>query len=224
MSLLDPLLRHGRAVFVVVHLFAITAVGLPSVGGGMSRSAWKTPTVQNEFRVWQERLRGWGYPITMDELEEGLWQFAMGYERGRAKLLRPFKPYFEYCGTWQSWRMFVAPHRFPGRLEIHVDGGRKGWQPVYVARSDEHAWMHTIFDHDRLRAATFRYAWAHFRGPRQQFANWVATQAAQDFPEAARVRVSFVRYRTRTPDEVRAGEEAKEKRELSSQRRLERYR
>ncbi|MEQ1503273.1 MAG: hypothetical protein ABMB14_13635 [Myxococcota bacterium] len=185
----------------------------------MNRTAWRQPTVQGEFAAWTARLNGFGIAITTPELEELLWAFAERYEGWRAVVLAPFDPYFLYCGTWQSWKMFVAPHRFPGRLEIEVDRG-SGWEPAYVARSREHAWMASWLDHDRFRAATFRYAWEMYKTPRAQFADWVAVQAREAFPDARRVRVSFVRYRTRSPEEVRAGTPAAEKRELAQVRDL----
>lgn len=216
-------LRHGRALFVALHLFAITFMALPSVGGGMSRSAWGTPTVQAEFQLWTARLNGWGVDVTAEQLEDTLWEVAVAYEDGRRMILEPMYPYFRYTGSWQSWRMFVAPHRYPGRLEIELDSG-EGWQPVYVARSGEHDWMRRLLDHDRCRASIFRYAWSHFRRGRKEFTDWVAVQAARDFPEARRVRTSFVRYRTRSPEEVRAGTPAREERELKNVRNLRDYR
>jgi hypothetical protein len=211
--------RHLLAAFVAFHLFAVTFCALPSVGSGMNRSAWAQPTVQGEFRAWTERFRAFGVEVTVAELEDFLWEFASGYEGVRDQIMRPLRPYFRYTGTWQSWKMFVAPHRYPGRLEIEIDDGG-GWQPVYVARSVEHAWLARWFDHDRFRAATFRYAWKHFRGTRRQFADWVADRAAEAFPDARRVRVSFVRYRTRSPDEVRGGVPAAETREFAEVRPL----
>ncbi len=209
----------ARAIFVALHLVAVTAMALPSVGGGMNRAAWKNPTVHDEFRLWTERLNGVGIPWTQSELEDGLWELAVGYERGRDTVLRPFRPYYRMFGTWQSWRMFVAPHRYPGRLEIEVDRG-DGWEHVYVARSGEHAWMRSWLDHDRTRGAVFRYSWKHYRNPRRQFADWVSVQAAATFVDAHRLRVSFMRYKTPSPEDVRAGREPEATRVLIEERDL----
>jgi len=159
-------LRHLVAAFVAVHLFAVTLCAIPSVGPGMSRVAWKQPTVQGEFQAWTERLNGWGLSITEPVLEDRLWTFASAYEGVRGKVMAPFDPYFDYCGTWQSWKMFVAPHRFPERLEIEIDRGQ-GWELVYEARSSEHTWLGSWLDHDRFRAALFRYAWEQYARPRK---------------------------------------------------------
>ncbi len=217
------MVRHGRALLVALHLFAVTAMAMPSVGGGMSRSAWKTPTVQAEFEAWSARLNGLGLRFEQGELEDVLWDLAVAWEAGREKVLAPFQPYYQYCGTWQSWRMFVAPHRYPGRLEVEVrtDGD---WEPLYVGRSSEHDWHRRWLDHDRFRAAVFRYSWEHYRRPRGELADWFARLAASERPDARQLQVSFVRYRTRSPDEVKQGVPAKEKRELVTIRDLERLR
>lgn len=215
--------RQGRAAFVALHLFAVTAMALPSAGAGMNRSAWADPTVQGEFAGWAERLRGLGLDIGASELGERAWRFASAYESGREKVLAPFMPYYRLCGTWQSWRMFVAPHRYPGRLEIHVDRGQ-GWEPLYVARSAEHGWHRRWLDHDRFRASIFRYSWKHYVAGRRDFTDWVARTVAREEPDAVSVRVSWMRYRTRSPEEVREGVPPREKRELSNSRNLSAFR
>lgn len=221
--MIERWLRPLRLVFVVFHVVAITLVALPSAGGAMNRSAWQSETVQGEFRTWTARLQSLGVKITVPQLEDRLWTFAQRYEHGKHKVLEPLRPYYKYAGTGQSWRMFVAPHRFPGRLIIEIQQDDE-WTPIYVARSDEHTWRRRPLDHDRMRSSVFRYAWKHFRHGRKRFTEWVAREVAHDFPEATRVRVSFLRYRTPTPAEARAGEPPETRRELENTRLLERYR
>jgi hypothetical protein len=205
--------RQAVAVFVALHLFAVTVCALPAVGSGLNRTAWKQPTVQGEFEAWTRRLNGWGFTLTRAELEERLWDFASAHEAARSAVLAPFRQYFVICGTWQGWRMFVAPHRFPARLEIDVERNGR-WETVYAARSSEHTWLGSMLDHDRFRAALFRHGWEMYRPQRLQFANWVSRRAAEDFPDAQRVRVSFQRYQTRSPEQVIAGVPAEETRDF----------
>ena len=133
------LVRHGLALFVALHLFAVTFCALPSVGSGMNRGAWRQPTVQGEFRAWTERFAALGIELTQQELEDRLWTFATSYERWRDAVMVPFDPYYTYCGTWQSWKMFVAPHRFPGRLEIEAAVLRASGAEVTVMTYDRRA-------------------------------------------------------------------------------------
>lgn len=193
-----------RALLIVLHLFAITAMALPAPAGGMNRSSWKDKTVQQEFAAWTERVNGLGWEIDKAEFEEMLWDISVSWMGVRQKILDPFFPYYRYFGTWQSWRMFVAPHRYPARLEIAVlDAGT--WRTVYAARSNEFTWMRSVFDHDRMRSAVFRYSWSRYRKTWPPFVDWIARHAAEDFPEADSVRVRFWKYETRSPEEVRQG-------------------
>ncbi len=196
--------RHVRTLLVLAHMLAISLMAFPAPSGGMNRSAWKDPSVQAEFKAWRQRLAGWGYELTAEQFEEELWQVASTYMGARTAVLQPLNPYFMYAGTWQSWRMFVGPHTHPARLRVEVE--RDGaWELVYEGRSWEHTWNSAIFDHDRMRSAVFRYAWARYARTYPRFVDWVAREAREDFPEATRVRVSFFKYRTRSPAEVRAG-------------------
>jgi hypothetical protein len=197
---------QARAALIALHMLALGLLAFPAPSGGMSRSAWKDPTVQAELQAWNARFASLGVELTQQEFEDRLWELASAYMKARQAVLDPFEPYHDYMGTWQSWRMFVAPHRFPAALEIDVEEAGV-WRPVYVERSREHAWMGSIFDHDRMRSEVFRYSWAKYKGSWRPFGQWVARNAARDFPGAQRVRVRYLRYKTLDPEQARAGEE-----------------
>jgi hypothetical protein len=102
---------------------------------------------------------------------------------------------------------------------VEADRG-SGWEPLYVARSDDHTWRRSLLDHDRSRAAIFRYSWKHYTVHRRAFVDWVAREVAAEDPSARQVRISWMRYRTPSPEEVRAGKTPEEKRDLTSRRDL----
>ncbi len=187
------------------HLVAITLMALPSPQGGMRRSAWKDPTVQTEIQAWSNRLERFGMSLEPGELEDRLWHFARRYEEVRVKVLTPFRPYYTYMGCAQSWKMFVAPHRFPARLVMDVKEDGE-WREVYRARDGEHRWLATVLDHDRMRSAVFRFGWRSYRRSYRQFADWAASRARVDFPEATHIRLRFHRRPTPSAAAIRAGE------------------
>lgn len=193
-----------RALLVGLHVLIVILLATPSPGAGMRRSAWKDPTVQEEFQAWTDRLNRIGLKIRKKTLEDRLWDFAVGWETRRGALLAPARPYARYLGTDQAWRMFVAPHRYPTRLSVDVHVG-DAWRLVYEERSPTATWLGWVFDHDRARSLIFRFGWSHYRRPYEQFARWVAQRAAADFPEADRARVRMFKYRTQSPEEVRSG-------------------
>ena len=191
--------------FVMTHTWFITLQALPAPGGGMNKRDWKSQTVQGEFKAWTDRLNGFGLDIEQEELEAQLWELAVAVMAFRKDSLSPLNLYYRNAGTWQSWRMFVAPHRYPSRLHIELRTAGK-WETLYVARSDEYQWNASKLDHDRFRAALFRYGWGR-KYPRQWlgFGDWIGREAARDFPDADAVRLKFWSYRTQSPEETREG-------------------
>lgn len=197
-----------RGVLVAAHVVAVLLMATPSPSAGLRRSAWKDPTVQAEFKAWNKRFNAMGVDWTQPEMEQHLWDFAVGWDEARTALLKPFTPYGRYLGASQAWRMFVAPHRFPTRL--HVDIERDGqWEPVFIERSELYTWREEVFGHDRMRSAVFRFGWSQFKKSWQQFTEWVAVRAAEDFPDATRVRVRMYKYQTLSPQDAAAGAEPK---------------
>jgi len=192
---------------VAVHIIAITLMALPAPGGGMNRANWKNQTVQMELKEWTERLNRWGVALTTTQLEDKLWTLSSSGMRIRRSLLKPFRPYYRNCGTGQSWRMFVAPHRHPARLSIDLFE-EESWRTIYTPHDPQHAWLAGVIEFDRFRSLVFRYGWGetdrHYRRDYDQFTHWLARRARQDFPEATKLRVRFYKYRTRSPQELRA--------------------
>jgi hypothetical protein len=192
---------HWLGLGVAAHIFAITLQAFPSPAGGLTPSSWRDPTVQAEFQTWAARL-----PLGWDaaELEAHAWTFATSWEHARDLLLTPFRPYYRHAGTWQAWKMFVAPHTHPTRLEIEVQRP-DGWFLAFEERSSEHTWLARELDSDRSRALVFRMGWPQYGLLRRQFAHWVAARAAVDWPEAQQVKVWFRKEVTPTPEQVRSG-------------------
>jgi hypothetical protein len=197
---------HVRAGLVVLHVVAITLVALPAPVGGMDRRLWADPTVQAEFRAWRGRLAAVGLELSAQEFEDRLFDAAAGLMDAREAVIAPFVPYYDHCGTWQSWRMFVAPHTHPSRLVVEVqrDGA---WEEVFRERSSTATWMRPILAQDRLRSAIFRYSWANFKGSYKRFARWVSERALADHPGAQAARVRYERQASPTPEQARAGVE-----------------
>ena len=200
----DPARAPGhdlRAALVLLHLVAIGLGAFPAPEGGMSRSAWEDPTVKGEFHRWGEALRGAGLAWSDAELMDRAWSFAGGFIEVRRVVLLPFQPYYRYFGAHQSWRMFVAPHRFPTRLHVDLHEGG-AWRTLYVERDPDHDWHGRWLDHDRFRSEIFRFGWKSYAKSYGQFAVWLARLAAKEFPEGDALRVRLWRAETPTPEQV----------------------
>lgn len=201
---------HVRAALVALHLFAIVAMALPAPGGGMNRKNWQDPTVQDEFAAWTRRFNAIGLDLTSEQLQDRAFAVSVRYMKVRDKVLKPFGPYYEYCGTVQSWRMFVAPHRYPAKLSIDLRENGE-WRNLYEERSWTARWHAGQLDHDRFRSLIFRFSWSSYSRMYREFVDWVAKEARAEFPDATKVRVRFSKRRSPSPDEVRAGTQPKPK-------------
>jgi hypothetical protein len=195
-----------RAVLVLYHVLAVLVLAFPSPPSNMQREAWDNPTVQSEFQAWAERLKSVGVQKTPRELDQTLYAMAQRYHAVRTEVIAPFQPYVTYAGVRQSWHLFAGPQRFPVRIEVSVrEGGQ--WRKVYETRSVEHTWRGDLFDRYRLRRVISMSTW---KSPQQfqMLCDWIAKQAARDFPAATEVMIRQFRYRTPTPAEAIEGKTA----------------
>ena len=195
--------HHLRAGIIFLHLFAIVLKALPAPEGAMAKKDWAHPTVQAEFRHWSQTLSGVGYPITPVDLEETLWGLAQQVTSVRNTALKPFRPYYRYVGADQNWRLFVAPHMFPSKLEIDVLENNE-WKSVYRVHEDGQ-WQQTLMEQGRFRPAMFRYSWGRYKKQYNRFALYMTEQAAKDFPTATQIRLRWWRYPLPSHTEILEG-------------------
>lgn len=197
--------RHAVAAYVLFHIASIVIGSIPAPVDALNRRAWADPTVQEEFTAWAQRLNRLGWRVDSAKLQDVAWNLFKSWMRWTETATLPFQRYQRLTGTVQSWSMFVAPNTHPSILHMEVCDRDGDWRPIYVARSREFTWRRAQLDHIRLRSAIFRYAWPQFGRDYRQFAAWLAVQAARDFPHASDLRLRMFKYRTPSPDELRAG-------------------
>ncbi len=195
---------HIRTALILFHICAVCLMAFPAPQGALQKSSWDDPSVKNEMHMWAERSRSIGFTWNDVEFRDFLWDASKAILEVRRWVLWPFMPYMNWTGARQSWRMFSAPHRYPVRLFIEVE--QDGiWRPVYVGRSDEYTWMRDTFDHHRIRRIIFLHGWKRYDRRWSTFGKWIARHAAEDFPDATRVRIRQWKFRTPSPEELRDG-------------------
>ena len=210
-----PWMAHLRGVLVAGHILAVLLLATPDLTGALNRKSWKSPVIQDELALWAGRFNRLGADLTTAELEEQVFTRAKAWSDRRDRMLVPVRPYADYLGVRQRWRMFAAPNMAPGRFRIAVKEGGE-WRPVYEARSTELDWNAHKLGQERVRVLVNRAAWPHHRAHYKRIAEWIADEAARDFPEATHVRLSYAYGKTPTPAQVRSGElpPVKDKRKL----------
>jgi hypothetical protein len=194
---------HVRAALIALHLFAVTLLAFPAPPlSARDRSLWKNDNVQRELADWSARLRRWGWTISAGELEDSLHAATCKYLEIREALAEPFEPYYAWCGTAQSWRMFTGPDLAPARLHVEVEE-QGTWRTVLVERDPHFAWLASRLAQHRMRALVFNLS--EDGAIDEPFAAWLAEQAARDFPRADRLRIRYCRRPTPPPPDMRAG-------------------
>ena len=202
------LFAHLRALFVTTHIVAVVLASFPAPVGGLQRAAWSEPTVARELDQWHQRLQSIGMTDDRDRFEDKLYQIASTWVRGRRMTLRPFKPYYRFLGVDQSWRMFIAPHMHPSRLQVHVrDHPSAPWELLYSQGDPTHTWRRSWLNHTRMRSVLFRYSWPGYQRPYRALARFIGREVARERPDAGQVRLQWMRRRTPTPAQVRSGTE-----------------
>lgn len=190
-----------RAALVAVHVAAMTLSALPSPEGGMNRGNWADPTVQKEFAAWAAR-----FGMTPEAFEDRIWGFASGYNEAYGVLLTPVRPYENLLGTEQSWKMFVAPHRYPTRLEIAARAGEGDWQVLFYESSPTATWRADVLRIERLRSAIFRWGWPNYSSAWGKGCTAIARMAFGDHPSLTEVRCRFWKAESPSPEEALSGD------------------
>lgn len=197
--------RHLVAAFVLWHALAVLASSLPSPGRGVNRSYWSEPTVQAEFQAWATALG-----TDLVTFQDGLYVAAVNVQAAVRAANAPFRQYLSVTNTAQSWKMFVAPHRFPTRLQLRAQGSDGSWAVVYEEGDDAPRWRGERFATERMRAAVFAWGWP------QNKKRWASACAgfARDYfaetAEAAAFQCRFGKGASLSAAQVLAGETLKE--------------
>lgn len=195
---------HLRAIFIVFHLAAIGSLCIPAPVGGLSERSYDNANIQQIFREYAKALSGVGLSITRKELQDTAWAVGQWLVDTRRAALQPFVPYHRATGTQQGWRMFGYVNRTPARLEVYLQEQPEGpWVPLYFARSDEHTWRRRQLDQERFRALL--NSASHHRSKKRydRAIDWMAKQAAADFPGAHGLAAQMVEQPAPPPEALR---------------------
>lgn len=200
-------LRHGRLLLVGLHLFAITAMGLPTPTGARSARTWKDPALKAQIAGWLGPAKALGLADDEETLTARLKAVSLALLDLRDAVTDPLKPYGRCCGTWQGWQMFGSVNPDPARLRVQIqDRPSAEWRTLYLARDPEAAWRSRLLDSERGRAIANDWSWGRGRSDYALFGAWLARLAAADFPAAHAIRVTMIVGHIPDPAALRAGE------------------
>ncbi len=181
---------HVRAVLVLLHLGAVLLLSIPRPPGGSDRSSLDGPVMQEIIGDWRQMANGVGWAVDQDRATDLVFGVSTGIRQVRGTVLSPFQRYAAFTGAHQSWGMFAFLKRRPALLSVEVQTGGV-WQPVYLARDPDLRWRSHQLDSERFRAALNRPTSGVGRRGFDDWADWLACQAAIDFPDATALRTQL---------------------------------
>jgi hypothetical protein len=192
-----------RACLIALHVMSMLVLSFPSSYRLADRRRWDDQRTQREFDLWSQRLTSLGIALSRDEIDRSLWRWAQRYLAVREALAWPFERYAQTTGTLQTWGMFRAPQRRPGKLRVELHEG-DAWRVVYESRSSQHRYLGGVLDHNRVRKQVARTT--SDEALFHDFARFIARRADRDFPAADGVRVTFLRFDSLGPEATRRGD------------------
>lgn len=181
---------HLRAALIALHLCVITVAAVPTPAGYLKERWMRDAHVVESVDRWARVPRALGMDVETPVLVDRLFAAGRLVVAVHDGLVGPFEPYFRYCGTAQSWRMFGGVGVDTGRLEVHGRRPGGGWEPLYVERGPGR-WRASFFEQERIRAFRSHFALRQSRSGYDRFADWVAARAREDHPELELVRVRY---------------------------------
>ena len=197
----SPLWPRWRAGLIALVLFVHTCAALPIPRPVRAEDA-RTPTAQDELRLWVGVFGRLGLEVSKEDLLDLVNGVGKLCVNTRSAIMGPFRPILRLTGTGQAWALFAYPDRYPNLLQVEVRQPDGSWELVYASADPEHAFMAPQFAFRRVRGV---YDTAAAKGAPgkvyDRFADWVAREALEAWPEATDARVKMVQRRVTLPGE-----------------------
>jgi hypothetical protein len=176
-------------------VYGLAASPLPK---SLKRSQFDNPIAEEEFDKWVGILGGVGISTTRKDLADEVFDFGSIFAGVRGVLLGPFKGWFRISGTGQSWGLFTYPDSYPHQLVVEVRPAGGEWKTVFAGLDPDATWMRDQLAYRRVRGVYD----GNTKNPGASYDNfvqWIGKRALEDFPDAAEVRVGFIRTHTVMP-------------------------
>lgn len=184
------------ALAVAFHVAAVVLLAIPAPPPGM-RGKGSHAATDRAVASWARAAAAIGVPRpAFDAALEGVSSAQLALY-GAVRVV--FQPYARLVGAGQSWLMFGTVPDQVHRLEIDVHTA-DGWEPLYVARSDDAAWRRELFDQERMRTFVHQIGRKQANSRYPGFVAWVGREVAHDRPDVDRVRIRFRKVTIPPPD------------------------
>lgn len=167
----------------------------------VDESSFKNPIARAELKRWTEILGRVGVETSPTELKVAVIEAGGGIAAAKKEALQPLRPAQRVLGIGQAWGLFTYPNTWPHTLTISIRSSeRRPWETIYAALDPEHDWRKSTLVYRRIRGVYDDNA-SRTRASYDNFVEWIAGEAFEDFPEAEQVRVHMLRRHVKPPGE-----------------------
>ncbi|MEL6342208.1 MAG: hypothetical protein AAFV53_03695 [Myxococcota bacterium] len=198
-----PLIAHLVVLFVIAHVGVTTFQAVPLPRKILTDKAARRSGTQDTWIAWGQVLASVGLVDAPDAFADQMQAWNNTITEQRMKALRPLRFYYVHTGTGQSWRMFSTVRPRGARLELYVRQELE-WMPVFL----EHRvpqWRARLLNQERVR--TIRTGFSKRNSQQKnhynRFVNWLAREAATDFPDATHFRAQYRQLIIKKPAQIR---------------------
>jgi hypothetical protein len=159
------------------------------------------PDAKRELDRWAARLNRVGLRRSPDELGAEAVALTGRLDAARARLLAPFRPFFDLTRTDQRWGLFLDAHATRYRMHVEAQEASGAWTLRYRPLDPDARALADRLEYRRVRAAWNPRSQAT-REPYKPFASWVARELFAREPGLRAVRVRMERFRIPRPGEA----------------------
>ena len=187
----------ARALLILLHLVAVTAVACPAPVRPFNARSWSRSSLQLELRTWAQRLGQVGITVTPLQLQTLSTTVTLQWTEHRKTFVAPFKSWLSAVGAPQGWYMFTGPDREPQRfvLTLSTTSAPLAFLPVFslgdgVTEPDLVS-PGFVGDH-RVRRALFQSSWSVNDSVFRNVCGYFDKQIRERRDDVAAVRCSLI--------------------------------
>ena len=156
---------------------------------------------KRELRNWTKMLNGMGVETSEQQVLAKVVALSKQMQKIRSKVMWPLRPLRKLAGVQQKWKMFAVPDKRPGRLVLAARQNGE-WHELYHSPEKKSFLLEEQLFHRRVRAIYDDGGdRPRIRAIFIRFADWVAWNIFQEYPQYDAVMVRIDKSYVELPNE-----------------------
>ena len=188
---------HLRGALVLLHVVALLGMAMPAPKNFLGKDPLSQPKVAEPLKVWEKALA----PLPPEALRAVVLYGGRSLAWTRNQFITLSKPYSDWAGVYQSWRMFGTSPATGDRPEWWIEENGS-WRLLYRPLDPQARWRAGLWEDGRVRGLIPSLG-NDEKGTWGGFARSLARRAAIEFPKATRLKIQRVPLRFPSPTRLK---------------------